>query len=281
MFFARLFVPLQPNCEKMSERLVSIIMPSYNGAKHLAASIDSILSQTYTNFELLITDDHSDEEQTLSILRHYSEQDSRVNILHLDSNHGPGYARNKSIERAKGRYIAFCDSDDRWLPEKLEKQIAFMDAHDSALCYASYIICDDQDQEQGIVYAPVSITFDQLKRDNKIGCLTAIYDTEKLGRKYFMPAIRKRQDWGLFLTILRDCGEAHALHEPLAYYRDRRGSVSSGKLGLIKYNILIYQKVLGFSRLKAVSYFLFLFTPTHLLKRLKKRIDSAIYLYRK
>jgi glycosyltransferase involved in cell wall biosynthesis len=265
----------------MSDRLVSVIMPSYNGAKHLADSIDSILSQTYKHLELLITDDHSDDEQTLGILQHYSEQDSRVNVLYLDSNHGPGYARNKSIERAKGRYIAFCDSDDRWFPEKLEKQIAFMDKYDSALCFASYIICDEHDQEQGIVIAPDVLTFGQLKRDNKIGCLTAIYDIEKLGHKYYMPAIRKRQDWGLFLAILRDCREVRALREPLAYYRDRKGSVSSRKFGLIKYNILIYQKVLGFSPLKSHLYFYFLFAPTYLLKRVKKRIDSIIYLNKK
>ena len=267
--------------QEMQEELVSVIMPSFNGAAHLATSIDSILNQTYHNIELLITDDHSDDEETLGILRKYSEQDSRVDVLYLESNHGPGYARNKSIERAKGRYIAFCDSDDRWFPEKLEKQIAYMKEQDCALCYTSYIICNAQNEERGIVYAPSHITFNQLKRDNKIGCLTAVYDTQKLGRKYYMPAIRKRQDWGLFLTILRDCHEAKALREPQAYYRDRRGSVSSGKLGLIKYNILIYQKVLGFSPTKSFLYFLFLFTPTHLLKRLKKRFDSIIFLCKK
>lgn len=265
----------------MGKNLVSVIMPSYNGARHLAASIESILNQTYKDLELLITDDHSNDEQTLNILKRYSEQDKRVNVLYLDSNHGPGYARNKSIERAKGRYIAFCDSDDRWFSEKIEKQIAFMHEHDCALCYASYIICNDKDEELGIAIAPRHITFNQLKRDNKIGCLTAIYDTEKLGRKYYMPAIRKRQDWGLFLSILRDCHEAKAIQEPLAFYRDRQGSISSSKLGLIKYNILIYQKVLGFSPTKSFLYFFFLFTPTHLLKRLKKRIDSAIYLFKK
>ena len=91
--------------------------------------------------------------ETLNILKRFCEQDSRVNVLYLDSNHGPGYARNKSIERAKGRYIAFCDSDDRWAPDKLERQIAFMDEKHTALSYTSYIICDDDDEEEGIVIA--------------------------------------------------------------------------------------------------------------------------------
>ena len=265
----------------MSEKLVSVIMPSYNGAKHLAASIDSILNQTYKELELLITDDHSNDEQTLNILKHYCEQDSRVNVLFLDSNHGPGYARNKSIERAKGRYIAFCDSDDRWASDKLEKQIAFMTQHQCAISHTTYIICNDDDQEEGIVIAPTIITFNQLKRDNKIGCLTAIYDTHLLGKKYYMPAIRKRQDWGLFLSILRDCGKALAIQEPLAYYRNRQNSVSSNKLGLIKYNILIYQKVLGFSRIKSILYFYGLFVPTHLKKLLKRHLDSQFFKKRK
>ena len=156
-----------------------------------------------------------------------------------------------------------------------------MDEHDCALCFASYIVCDEHDEEQGIVIAPDVLTFGQLKRDNKIGCLTAIYDIEKLGHKYYMPAIRKRQDWGLFLAILRDCREVRAISEPLAYYRDRKGSVSSRKFGLIKYNILIYQKVLGFSPLKSYLYFYFLFVPTYLLKRVKKRFDSIKYLNKK
>ena len=265
----------------MSENLVSVIMPSFNGAAHLAASIESILNQTYKDLELLITDDHSNDEQTLNVLKHYSEQDSRVNVLYLDSNHGPGYARNKSIERAKGRYIAFCDSDDRWMPEKLEKQVDFMKKHQCAISHTTYIVCNDEGQEEGIVIAPEMITFNQLKRDNKIGCLTAVYDTQLLGKKYYMPAIRKRQDWGLFLSILRDCGRAFAIQEPLAYYRNRKNSVSSDKLGLIKYNILIYQKVLGFSKIKSVLYFYGLFVPTHLKKLLKRQMDSIIYICRK
>jgi len=265
----------------MTSDLVSVIMPSYNSAKHIAESIDSILSQTYRHLELLITDDHSDDTATLDILRSYSEKDERVNVVFLDSNHGPGYARNKSIERAKGKYIAFCDSDDRWFPEKLERQIAFMEQKNCALCYTSYIICNDDNREEGIVIAPSSITFGQLKRDNKIGCLTAVYDTQMLGKKYYMPAIRKRQDWGLFLSILRDCKKAYAIQEPLAFYRNRQNSVSSNKLGLIKYNILIYQKVLGFSRLKSNLYFFCLFIPTHFKKLLKRRIDSFFYKKRK
>ncbi len=257
-------------------------MPTFNAGKLLADSIDSILNQTYKNLELLITDDHSTDESTLSTLRQYAAKEERIDVLFLDVNKGPGYARDKSIERAKGRYIAFCDSDDRWFPEKLERQLAFMNEKQCILCYSSYILVDDEDKERGIVIAPPTITFKKLKRDNQIGCLTAIYDAKLLGRKYLMPFIRKRQDWGLFLTILRDSGQpAYALREPLAYYRMRSKSVSSNKFGLIKYNIRIYQIVLGYSKTKASLYFYFIFLPNHFVKVVKKKIDSYIFLLKK
>ena len=265
----------------MQKELVSVIMPTFNCSKHLTASIDSILNQTYHDVELLITDDNSTDEETLSILRRYNEQEERVDVLFLDTNKGPGYSRDKSIERAKDRYIAFCDSDDRWFPNKLERQIAFMTENNCPLSYTSYIMQDDENKDKGITIAPKKVSFSMLKRDNKIGCSTAIYDIQLLGKKYFMPFIRKRQDWGLFLTILRDCKtEACGIQEPLTYYRLRPHSVSSSKFGLVKYNLRIYREVLGFSRFKSYAYFFFLFLPTYFTKILKKKIDSFFYLYR-
>lgn len=277
MISKKIFVPLHEKNENMGE-LVSVIMPTYNSGRLLKSSIDSILNQTYHNLELLITDDNSNDVQTREILEQYSRKDKRINIVFLDSNKGPGYARNKSIEKAKGRYIAFCDSDDRWFPEKLERQIQFMNEKDCALCYSSYIICDDEDNELGITIAPRSISFDMLKRDNKVGCLTAIYDTERLGKKYYMPQIRKRQDWGLFLTILRDCGMAYGITEPLAWYRHRSHSVSSNKISLITYNIKVYEMVLGYPKWEAVLYFFCLFLPTYYMKVMKRKWDSWKYL---
>ena len=144
----------------VSNRLVSVIMPTYNAGKYLADSISSILDQTYLDLELLITDDGSTDPVTLDILHKIEERDSRVDVLYLDHNHGAGYARNKSIERAKGRYIAFCDSDDRWTLDKLEKQIAFMNQKQCALSCASYIIFNfDEQKTVGINIAPPKITF--------------------------------------------------------------------------------------------------------------------------
>ena len=257
--------------------LVSVIMPTHNSSKFLAASVESILGQTYQHLELLITDDCS-TDSTHEMLKSFADKDSRVHVEYLTKQSGPAGARNRSIERAQGRYIAFCDSDDRWFPEKLEKQIQHMDKHDCALCSTSYLICDEEGEIIGINYSPSYLTLKEMKRDNKIGCSTAIYDTKRLGHKYYMPAIRKRQDWALFLNILKDCQISYCLKEPLVYYLHRKGSVSSDKLTLVKYNVNVYETVFSYSKLKSWIFFLFLFLPTYFSKRLRVKSDSRRYL---
>lgn len=262
----------------MSQELVSVIMPSYNSARYLSDSIESVLAQTYQNLELLITDDGSTDENTHRILKEFSQQDPRVKVKYLKENCGPGVARNRSIERAKGRYIAFCDCDDRWMPEKLEKQIAHMTRKDCALCSSSYLICDENSEVTGISISPKHLTLGMLKRDNKIGCLTAIYDIKRLGHKFYMPAIRKRQDWALFLNILKECQICFCVTEPLAYYRQRDNSISSNKFSLIKYNVNVYETVFGYTHWKSWLYFLFRFMPSYLMKVMKCKSDSRKYL---
>ena len=260
------------------EELVSVIMPTYNAGKFLADSIDSILilQQTHKNLELLITDDASKDNETIQTLKNFALKDKRVDVVFLQENHGPGYARNQSINRAKGRYIAFCDSDDRWTEDKIEKQIAFMNEKQCALCCASYLICNENSTVTGINIPPKKITFNMLKRDNKVGCLTAIYDIKLLGRKYLMPTIRKRQDWALFLEIMRRCHVCYAYTEkPLAFYRVRKNSVSSNKRTLIKYNVAVYKNILNYSTPKAYFYFFAFFIPSYTWKILKRKRDSS------
>lgn len=252
-------------------------MPTYNTGNILSESIESILSQTYSNLELIITDDNSDDESTLSILRHYEQKDKRVKIIYLDENHGAGYARNKAIEIARGRYLAFCDSDDRWFPEKLEKQLAFIQLKKCCLVYSSYVICDQDGNTRGIFVSPRIVTYGGMKRDDKIGCLTALYDTSHYGKFYF-PLLRKRQDWAMFILLLRKCRKAYGLKEPLAYYRLRGDSLSSNKKSLVKFNINVYHKILGFSKVKSYLYFSFIFLPTYIIKTVKRMIDSQKYM---
>lgn len=253
-----------------------MIMPTYNTGARLKDSIESVLSQTYQNIELVITDDNSDDETTLDILSEYAERDKRVKVFYHKQNDGAGSARNNSIYLAQGQYIAFCDSDDRWVEDKIEKQVAFMRGKGHTLVFSSYYISGENGYVKGIVKAPARVSFGMLKRDDKIGCLTAIYDVSKYGKFYF-PTIRKRQDWGMFLDMLSTCKYAYSLPEPLAYYNKSEASLSSNKFSLVKYNIKIYHTVLGYSLPKSVLYFLFLFVPSYFIKIAKVEIDSFFF----
>ena len=114
-----------------------------------------------------------------------------------------------------------------------------------------------------------------MKRDNKIGCTTAIYDAIRLGKKFYMPKLYKSEDWGLFLQIIKESKNCYAyIKKPLAYYCVRENSLSSNKVSMIKYNIAVYQKILGYSRIKSYLAFAFLFIPSYINKILKRKHDS-------
>ena len=260
----------------MSQDLVSVIMPTFNAGKFLSSSIDSILAQTYSNLELIISDDGSSDPQTISTLKHYASKDPRVKVKFLEKNCGPGFARNEAIGRAQGRYIAFCDSDDCWLPMKLEKHLELMQQKDCALSYSSYFTCSEEGNINGIIMAQAQLTLKEMKHDNKIGCLTAIYDTQKCG-KMFMPTMRKRQDWALLLKIMKHHPVAYGITHPLAVYRLREFSVSHSKLSLIKYNAQVYREVFNYSTLHSYAYLFGIFMPTYFSKCVQTMIDRHHY----
>lgn len=255
----------------VDNELVSIITPSYNCAEYIADTIESIESQTYTNWELLITDDCSTDAST-EIIERYCARDPRIRLFRLEKNSGAGVARNNSIKEAKGRYIAFCDSDDRWYPEKLEKQLKFMEDEGCALSYTSYDVCDEEGNLSGYVECLGTLSKGKILRDNGIGCLTAIYDTEKVGKNY-MPSMRKRQDWCLWIDIINKIGEAKGLRQPLALYRDRAASISSNKVEMLKYNYEVYHTFLKKSPLASWSILMFKFMPYYIYKKLKQKSD--------
>lgn len=252
--------------------LVSIITPSYNSSKFIADTIEAICKQTYPYWELLITDDCSSDD-SVEIIKSYMAKDKRIKLQRLEKNSGAGVCRNKSIEMAQGRYIAFCDSDDVWMPQKLEMQLQFMAEKDCALVYSSYMLMDEGGHVSGIVVCKNCVSFASMKRDSGIGCLTAMYDTAKVGKMY-MSSLRKRQDWGLWLEVLSKCKVAYGLKEPLAYYRVRSGSISNRKWSLVKHNITVYRKILHYSALKSYLFFAFVFLPSYFLKKVKIRMNS-------
>lgn len=238
----------------MLKSLVSIIMPSYNSAKFIPTTIESVLNQAYQNWEMIIVDDTSSDSSN-DIIDDFIQRDNRIKLIKLDKNSGPAIARNRAIEEAKGRYIAFLDSDDLWTPDKLSKQISFMQKHDVALSYTGYYRIEEASGEIiDRIYVPKKVNYSELLKQNIIGCLTVIYDTEKIGKVY-MPDILKRQDFGLWLKILKKVPYAYGLDEPLAYYRVRTTSVSSNKMLASKYNWKLYRKVEKLPIHKAIYYF--------------------------
>jgi len=183
------------------KELVSIITPSYNSEKFISETISSIINQTYTNWELLITDDCS-KDNTINIIKSFQKNDSRIKLFILKSNGGAGLARNNSIRNAKGRYIAFCDSDDQWKIDKIEKQLGFMNRLSLKFTYSSYDVVDEFGSFKSVKEAPKTISYKMMLNNNYVGCLTAIYDRKLLGNLY-MNKIRKRQDWALWLYIMK------------------------------------------------------------------------------
>lgn len=232
--------------------LVSIIMPSYNAEKFIKESINSVLAQTYQNWELLITDDVS-KDNTVSIVKQYAKNEPRIKLVEKTNNGGAGVARNDSILRARGRYIAFLDSDDLWMPEKLSKQISFMQHNKVPFSYTGYQKFTGDKKLLGEIIPPAETTYNELLNSNVIGCLTAIYDCQEIG-KQFMPTIRKRQDMALWLHILKLTPKATGIQESLAYYRVDVG-MSSNKIEILKWQWRLYREVEQLSIIKSLKHF--------------------------
>lgn len=250
----------------MTDDLVSIITSIYNSGKFIRRTIESVLRQTYGNWEMIITDDCSSDDGP-QIVESYAAKDSRIKFLRLSENGGPGIARNNSLLNASGRFVAFLDSDDYWMPDKLEKQLALMKEKDCGVVYSSYLTCDSNNQVKGLVNCKRMVTYRRMVCDNAIGFLTMMYDRSKTG-DMLLPTIRKRQDWGFNIQLLEKCGVAYGLPEPLAIYKIRPSSVSRGKFSLVKYNLAIYRDVVGFSRVGSVLMFTFVFMPLYCGKKI-------------
>ncbi|MFU1633702.1 glycosyltransferase family 2 protein [Aeromonas veronii] len=230
---------------------VSIIMPSFNSGMTINDSINSVLLQTYKNWELIITDDCS-TDNTFEIINNFAVRDNRIIVIKNQFNSGAGFSRNQSIERSTGKYIAFLDADDIWLPNKLSKQVAYMEQTGALFTYSSYQKLSDEGLG-GIVKVPNRVTYNQLLRGCVIGCLTAMFNAERLGRQT-MPLIRKRQDFGLWLQLLKQCHEAHGIQEVLAQYRTDSG-MSQNKINAARYQWLLYREVLDLNLFQSAWYF--------------------------
>ncbi|QGG47202.1 glycosyl transferase family 2 protein [Heliorestis convoluta] len=204
---------------------------------------------------MLIVDDCS-RDNTYELLLEQSQVDNRIRPIRLSTNRGPAVARNTSITQARGRYIAFVDSDDLWLPHKLEKQLAFMKNHNISFSFTEYsIIKEDGSETSSIVKIPKKIDYIGLLKNTIIGCSTVMIDLEKAGIVQ-MPNLRARQDTALWLNLLKKGFIAYGLQEPLTKYRKVKGSVSSNKLKMMRQNWRLYRDIEKLSFLYATWCFM-------------------------
>lgn len=229
---------------------VSIITANYNSESYVEKTIKSILEQSHKNWELIIVDDNSTDD-SIKIIDKYLKVDNRIKLIKLLKNSGAGVARNKAIEYASGKYIAFLDSDDYWHSEKLTIQIAFMKKHKCNISYGSYYLIDENGDSTGYyVSAPRALTLKDMLKNDYIGFLTFMYDAENIG-KFYMPIMRKRQDWIYKIIILQNKETALGIETPLAYYRKGHQSLSNNKIKLIKFNFSVYNKQLKYNKIKS------------------------------
>ena len=238
----------------MIEGLVSIIMPSYNAARFIGESINSVLLQTYSNWELLIVDDCS-KDNSVVVVRKFANIDKRVVLFSLEKNVGAAAARNVAIEHAQGQYIAFLDSDDVWDEYKLEKQLAFMKQYSYAFTFSNYYVMEENGKKtENIVKVPSSLSYHQYLRNTIIGCLTVIIDRQQTG-DFKMPLIKSSHDMALWLLIMKRGFKAYGLKDVLAGYRLVSTSNTAKKWKAAKDVWKVYREIEGLSVLYAAYCF--------------------------
>ncbi len=226
----------------MTDGLVSVIMPTYNCGRFIAETLDSIKAQTYENWEVIIVDDCS-SDNTKEIVDRYAAEDPRIRYHCLDENSGAAVARTVAMSMADGEYMAFCDSDDLWTPEKLERQLAFMKENGYAFSCTAYEQIDEETRPLGKIIKAVKKTdYDRLLLDCPVGNSSVMYSVARMG-KFEVPNIRKRNDDALWLQMLKKEKYIWGMPDVLMRYRIRKNSISSNKLKVIKYHWILYREI--------------------------------------
>lgn len=233
----------------MIDELVSIIMPVHNGAETIGKSIESVLAQTYEQWELIIIDDCSADE-TKKVVEGY--KDNRIRYLYLQQNCGVAGARNRGIHAATGRYIAFLDSDDLWMPEKVMEQLAFMREKKCGFSYTEYRqFVDTVDHIGHLISIHDCVDYQALLKGNEIGCLTVMLD-RSIFPEIEMPAAR-HEDYITWLNLLRTGKKAYGIHKDLARYRKSSKSLTGNKWRSLKWTWDVYRKSQNLSRRESLK----------------------------
>ncbi len=242
--------------------MASVIMPAYNSGQWIEKSIQSVIGQTYTNWELLVIDDGS-IDNTIEIIEQFSLEDSRIKLLKNQFGKGAAGARNTGIVQSIGKYIAFLDSDDLWLPEKLQTQIQFMVNNGASLCHSYYEMFDLKGNSKVVGSRPVVGIKDMMK-SCEVGCLTVMIDKVSLGKDLCFPESPK-EDYALWLSLLRKGFVFKCCPHVLARYRKGHSSISANKIDEIRKQYYVLRTQSG-SGVLASGYYLF----TYVIKGLRK-----------
>ena len=238
-----------------NQPLVSIIMPSYNAERYIAESIESVLAQTYSNWELVITDDCS-TDKTPEIAEAYGKNDPRIKFCIAKQHGGIAKTRNQSLQRAQGELIAFLDNDDLWLPEKLEKQVQFMTENNYAFCYSEYELMKEDGTPKGKVIKTAGvINYHKYLRNTIIGSGTIMLDPKKTG-VLTMPDNATSDDMALWCKILKAGHCAYPIKEVLMKYRVRSNSASANKWKAAKDVWRVYRNQEHLSVLRSIACFI-------------------------
>lgn len=227
----------------MKNNLVSIVVPVYNAEKFLAETIETVLNQTYENWELLLVNDCS-KDNSLGIYEKY-KKDKRIIWHNQEKNGGAALARNKGIELAKGQYICFLDADDLWEKEKLEKQVKFMQDNNCEFAFTGYEFADENGKPNGKkVSVPSTINYKQALKNTTIWTSTVMFDMRKLSKEdIYMPNVRRGQDTATWWKVLKKIKCAYGLNEVLSFYRRTNESLSANKLTALKRTWNLYRNV--------------------------------------
>ena len=233
--------------------LVSIITPCFNSADFITTTLDSIAEQTYTNWELIVIDDQS-SDNTTEIVAAFAQKRSNVKLIRLEKNGGVANARNIGLEHVNGKYIAFLDSDDVWIADKLAKQVAYMEAKNLPMSFCAYQrISEEGDIISPKIEMPFSVNHNQLLSHNVIIFSTSLTLKSAIGDLKFKKA--GHEDWIFWLDLFKKCGGGYCINEPLVLYRIRRNSVSSNKLKVVGYTWKILREHEQIGLLKSMYLF--------------------------
>ena len=244
------------NVDNTNSTLVSVVVPVYNASKYICDTINSVLNQTYENFELILVNDCS-TDNSVKLIEEY--KDKRIKLINNKDNSGAAISRNNGIKNANGRFICFLDSDDLWEKEKLEKQVKFMLDNNIEFSFTGYEFADANGIPNGKkVYVPKKISYRRALKNTTIWTSTVMFDMTKLSKDdVYMPNVRRGQDTATWWKVLKKIDYAYGINEILSYYRRGENTLSSNKLTALKRTWNLYRNVEHLSLFSSVYNFCF------------------------